>query len=835
MEEGQYNYFSSLIKMSCSNHIIIIILLFVEINPFLSFFVESPLSLKKYITSTPFNLEEYSILLFFRKISFYHQFTKLRNNSNNTYPLILFIIIVLLVSLFAALFFGLSIMEKQIFFSGTNKVNVAYSRCEKILINLYDLLIFRALSIYIFELLVNYLLHQNSVYIQVIMVILLSLIILLYSFYFLNNRLCVKFSSEQKYIFDNQYMQFCDYTFIILKIIMCLEYNNNNNLPLNFFLNCINVGLLVYLNYNFLQSSCINVIACIKGGCSILFLAFFFFVLIFETNSMITEQFAFYFFGISIFSFFIVFIVRNIKIFFHIIPSISKSKKHAQRQFELVCEYYDTPSFDYYFKKICFTMKIVYKSRNLNEVLHQYFKSIAKKLKYSKQTKKRKYLFYYILTKIFRELMTNKKNTFGLMYKAWNILQWYKQIHKLYYLNLRYFYQKLCNEHSIKNNCNFYVYNNSYYSIYSNINKIIESLEKFFEKKTFNSSQEFIEISKEIKKFQKEAKQNFSILSSSSFKDEYQRIMFRIIIEGILNKPINKTYSSLIIQEEIGSYEELLDKQFNSSHQLVIRLNLLNQTSQIIKIGKIFSKFQGKKIKDIFPKQFQAMGINMFFKHYKQMDSRTKFDKTPISNENFQFILWDNASNLKTFLYIYKIYPNISSGITYVDGLYQLGKEDLLVTVIKNEKEYLYTTSNRLACHLLINQDFINLLDKYHIKICLNDFIIDMENYCYMLPTYYNYLTTIKNHLLKICNSNDIDEINTLYNNILSYYNPKVGNFKSSVHLIYKFTLNDEKRNISYRVYTSVYGTSSINLISPQKGQSQISLGKVSEKKNKWN
>ena len=210
MEEGQYNYFSSLIKMSCSNHIIIIILLFVEINPFLSFFVESPLSLKKYITSTHFNLEEYSILLFFRKISFYHQFTKLRNSSNDTYPLILFIIIVLLVSLFSALFFGLSIMEKQICFSGMNKVNVAYSRCEKILINLYDLLIFRALSIYIFELLVNYLLHQNSVYIQVIMVILLILIILLYSFYFLNNRLCVKFSSEQKYIFDNQYMQFCD-------------------------------------------------------------------------------------------------------------------------------------------------------------------------------------------------------------------------------------------------------------------------------------------------------------------------------------------------------------------------------------------------------------------------------------------------------------------------------------------------------------------------------------------------------------------------------------------------------------------------------------------------
>lgn len=832
MEEGQFNYFSSLIKMSCSNHIIIIILVLVELNPFLSFFIESPLLLKKYIASKPFNFEEHSVLQFFRKVSFYHQFTKLRNKSNETYPLVLFIVVLLFLFLFVGIFFGLSIMKKRTFFSGTNKVNIAYSRCEAILTNVYDLLIFRALSVFIFELLVNYLFYQTFIYIQVIMVILLIIILLLYYFYFLNNRLCVKFSSEQKYVFDNQYMELCDYIYIILKIIMCLEYNNSNNLSLIFAINCIGIVLLIYLNYGFLQFSCINVISCVKGGCSILFLLLFIFVFVFEKSSMVTEQLGLYFFVMLIFSCFFVFLVRNIKLFFYIIPSISNSKKHTQRQFELVCEYYDTPVFDYFFKKICFTMKIIYKSRNLNEVLNQYFKKISKMFKHSKQTKKRKYLFYYILTKIFRELMTNKKNTFGLMYKTWDILQWYKQTHKLYYLNLRYFYQKLCNEHSTKNNCNFYAYNNSYYSLYSNINKIIESLVKFLDKKHYNSSHEFIEISKEIKKFQKRAKQNFSILSLSSFKDEYQRIIFRIIIEGILNKPINKTYSSLIIQEEIGSYEELLDKQFNSSHQLVLRLDLLKKTTQIIKIGKIFSKFQGKKIEYIFPKQFQSMGVNMFFKHDKQIDTKNNIDASSISNENFHFILWDNASNLKTFSYIYKIYHNISSGIAYVDGLYQLGKEDLLVTEIKNEKEYLYITSNRLACHLLINQNFINLLGKYQIKICLNDFLFDMHNYCYMIPTYYNYLTKIKNHLLTICHSNDVDEVNTLYNNITSNYTPKAGNSKSSVHLIYKFTLDDEKRNASYRVYTSVYGSYTINFNPHQKGQPQTGLEGLSEKTN---
>lgn len=77
--------------------------------------------------------------------------------------------------------------------------------------------------------------------------------------------------------------------------------------------------------------------------------------------------------------------------------------------------------------------------------------------------------------------------------------------------------------------------------------------------------------------------------------------MFRIIIEGILNKPVNKTFSSLLLNDEISSYEEILDKQYNCSHQLIIKLNLNDYSTKIIKISKNFNKLLGEKIEHLFP------------------------------------------------------------------------------------------------------------------------------------------------------------------------------------------------------------------------------------------
>ena len=118
--------------------------------------------------------------------------------------------------------------------------------------------------------------------------------------------------------------------------------------------------------------------------------------------------------------------------------------------------------------------------------------------------------------------------------------------------------------------------------------RILE-LEKILEKKDF---------SEKVKTFRRISTENYKLLTNSTYKDEYQKNMFRLIIEGLLNHPINSVGGYFLVHEEIGNYEELLQKQFSTTRHMIIRLNLNNMKSKIIKIGKEFIQFSclAKKI-----------------------------------------------------------------------------------------------------------------------------------------------------------------------------------------------------------------------------------------------
>ena len=70
-------------------------------------------------------------------------------------------------------------------------------------------------------------------------------------------------------------------------------------------------------------------------------------------------------------------------------------------------------------------------------------------------------------------------------------------------------------------------------------------------------------------------------------------------------------------------------------------------------------------------------------------------------------MIYDGHNNLKAFNYIYKIYPDISLGLAYIDGVYQLEKEDLIITEVKEDKDYLLLTSEHLESYFFINQSFL--------------------------------------------------------------------------------------------------------------------------------
>ena len=633
MEEPKFNYFNSLINMSISKHLYLIIFSLLEIEPFISLYIEIPQKLRKYVSQATFNGEDYTIIKIFQKTSFYYIFTKLKRNSN--YPIVLLLIFVFFALLFIFLLFFLAFINKKKYNNGISNSNDAFMKIEKILLNFYDHFLFRILAVFLFEIIINYLTNPPSLAYSIIMTILFILFVFIYCFYFTNYRLCAKFSKNQKYIYDDQFMLFCDYNNLFLKIVMCFGYNLL--IPsMSIFFIIFAFSELVLVIIKFSMSNCLNTVACVRGTFYIWFLLLFFCILFYENLIQDKPQFFFYFFGSFFFSVFGVLFIRNYKIYYQTIPSIFQSLDKTKLKFELLCEYYDTKYFTYFFKKICFSSNIVYKSNLHNEILNKYLKVIAKQFKYSKDEKnKEQTMFYYIIIKIYRELMTNQTNNFGLMFKTWKILQQFKTTNKVYYINLRFFYQKLCD--SSKNNCNFFIYHHSFYNLYKNINDTLTALIDFVKKKNYHDSLDFIKISKLINKFENNSHSDYKIISSNIYKDEFIIIMFRIIIESILNKPINKTFSSIILNEEISSYEELLDKQYNCSHQLIIKLNLNDNSSQIIKIGKNFNKLLGQKIESIFPQKFQNAAKRIFYKEIKNRNRGSTQENVLQSNEKFLF------------------------------------------------------------------------------------------------------------------------------------------------------------------------------------------------------
>lgn len=341
-------------------------------------------------------------------------------------------------------------------------------------------------------------------------------------------------------------------------------------------------------------------------------------------------------------------------------------------------------------------------------------------------------------------------------------MQKFRKENYIYYINIRFFYEKLCKEHTSINNCNFLVYNSAFYNMYKGIKDFISSLTIFVSTKDLNTGNDYLDFSEKVKKFKRISTENYKLLTNSTYKDEYQKNIFRLIIEGLLNHPINSVGGYFLVHEEIGNYEELLQKQFSTTRHMIIILNLNNMKSKIIKIGKEFIQYLNKSIEFLFPIQFSCLAKKIFYNEIKHI-------KETISDKQiFRFVIKDNHGNLKNFVYTYKIFPNLQMGIAYIDGHYQIGKEPLILNEKCGKNECIVSVSNKLQKKFLVNQEFINLLNKYEIKIFLKDIISNANDLSYTCKSFSTFFNRIKTDLFNICSQSDIEIIKDEYTKISS-------------------------------------------------------------------
>ena len=587
MEEARFFYYSNLAKYSLTNNFILLILIIIEMYPILVDFLEAPFILRNYYKNI---FESYSFKNINNKtldkikiISLYKLFRKLRNN-DKLYPIYILIPMLSLVVIYIIFFSIFTIIDKNNKKNGivTKKSFTIYFKI--ILVNLYDHVVFRTGSLYVYEVIISYLVISKNYFIIIIMIIIFSITLYLNIEYFNTFRLSIKYDLNYKYVYDGKYMFYSDYFSLILKLSICFSHNVYNENIIIFFI-IFNFIIITCSVLKFITSNCFNLVNCSKGMIFIFLLLLFIFHLIFP---LIRENNGLYF--IYLFLSFLCSLVITIYLRYYKIlkviraPITPENNSLTQDKFELLCEYYQHSNFNYLLNQICFAMKIkisdektpliqtinlkssktgIKSMKDNNILLHKFLTFISNKFKEDSENKnlnKDINLFYYIICKIYLELMTNQQNNFYLLFETRKILLRLKKVNLVLYYDLKFFYELLCQTYSFQNNTNFLIYNSAYFNLFEGIKNFLSKYQKFIAKRNYLKTKNFITISKLVNDFSEKIKENYEILSTSSYKDEYQTILLRIIIEGLLNKGITKDPTSiLLINEEFSIYEEMLD------------------------------------------------------------------------------------------------------------------------------------------------------------------------------------------------------------------------------------------------------------------------------------
>ena len=825
MEEARFFYYSNLAKYSITNNYILIILIIIEMNPILIDFMEGPFILKNYYNNIKNSYSKdylnYKPLISIKKMNLYKLFRKLKNE-DKLYPFYILIPMLSLVIIYIIFFIVFSIIDKKYKDKGIEKNNSAGTYFKIFFVNLYDHIVFRTTAIYLYDVIITYLVISKNYIIIIITIIMFSITIYLNIEYFGTFRLNIKYDLDYKYVYDGKFMLYADYFTLIIKISICFIHNIEYDTIVCFFI-IFEFIISIISVIKFTHSNCISFLNCIKGMFYILFNFIYILNFIFP---LITRNYKLYYIyiGISILcSIVITFYLRHCKML-KVIRSeiIPENNLLTQEKFELLCEYYQYPNFNNLLNQICFAMKIKTTDEKLpliqktniqknlksgtkslkdnNILLHNFLSFISKKFKEDSENiylDKDINLFYYIICKIYLELMTNQQNNFYLLFETRKILLRLRKSNLVLYYDLKFFYELLCQEYAYQNNVNFLIYNDAFYKIFESVKFFLKEYRSFIEKRNYLITKNYIKLAKQLSEFKEKVKLNFEILSSSSYKDEYQRILLRIVLESLFNKGITKGSSTMLINEEFSIYEEMLDKQFKIDQHLKIRIQLKNMGTEIVKIGRELNFLWSKSIDSMFPYQFINIAKKQLYYDFETQEKN-------FGGQMYKFFTWDSERNLKSFIYIYKIYPIIKNDIAYLDGIYQLGNDNLLITEIdlSTQQENIILTSKSFQKYIFINQKFINILEKFQSYINLNSFIHRENNYTFNLTTYSKYLNKLLDKLISMCGKEDLESLSLLIKDIKHLETSNIQNI--NYQLVYLFSLKDNEMTFQkeYRFYT---------------------------------
>ena len=259
-----------------------------------------------------------------------------------------------------------------------------------------------------------------------------------------------------------------------------------------------------------------------------------------------------------------------------------------------------------------------------------------------------------------------------------------------------------------------------------------------------------------------------------------------MIYEEIFNVTLSN--GGLPLKENPIFLDDLSKKQNLDLNQIIIQLDLLTFENKIIYIIGEFSKYKNKALCQLFPNIFRSKQLLiirdkiMKQKYFKKVNNENKQKDFLKSNNNndpgqqyidFHFIIYDNAEQTKKFrminLRLNLIYPlNVTKKILFY-GVYSIEK-NVIITLDKSTEEKKEEYVLNIDDNEEQNEIKTNFLVKYkkNDKYFNNQKLIFVDKY-FINPNIYNiyYIYKIeKQNTIK--NDNIQKEKNNLYNHINS-------------------------------------------------------------------
>ena len=310
-------------------------------------------------------------------------------------------------------------------------------------------------------------------------------------------------------------------------------------------------------------------------------------------------------------------------------------------------------------------------------------------------------LIYLDLIKLYDMQFKNETQRLKYYLASYQYLIKYKGTNTTIYYNILVMFEKKMEE-NVDFNKSYAAFRHSE-EVFVLYNEFFNEIDNFMRYQNKNPDN-IIGISDKLFHFAKHPKILSLIKNSSSYS--YEVLLLRYIFEVVAVKSLNENYEFL----EMNNFDDYLEFHFAHDNFLLIHYGLVAKDCTIIKSSYDFRKYLNYSLDNLFPSDLRQFGKEKFIISINTNDFKDDLNIFEYIVINFKSSKLMSEGFLESFYMKYVSFPSIDSGEVLVSGHYLLGNKDVLIYKQELGKEYLVSFSEKMGALLKISPEIVSNL-----------------------------------------------------------------------------------------------------------------------------